>query len=75
MGCLRCLRALKELKSHPRVRIYVDGMTPVSAYVVGPYQDYKTPEKVWNDKYLTFPYPTDERTKANGKIQNPPSWR
>ena len=67
--------ALKELNSHPRVRIYEDRMNPESAYVVGPYQDYKTPEKVWNDKYLTFPYPTDERTKANGKIQNPPSWR
>ncbi len=67
--------ALNELNSHPRVRIYENRMDPESPYVVGPYADYQTPVKVWDDKYLTFPYPTDELTKANGKLQNPPSWR
>ncbi len=67
--------ALNELNSHPRVRHYADRMDPESSYVVGPYEDYQTPVKVWADKYLTFPYPTDELTKSNGKLQNPPSWR
>ena len=57
-----------------------DYKTPVIAeyyswYEIGPYPDYIAPEKVWNEKYLTFPYPTDEITKSNGKLQNPPSWR
>ena len=67
--------ALNELNSHPRVRIYEDRMDPESSYVIGPYQDYMSPVKVWSDKCLTFPYPTDEITKANGALQNPPSWR
>ena len=67
--------ALNELNSHPRVRHYEDRMNPESPYTVGPYEDYQSPVKVWNDKYLTFPYPTDEITKANGALQNPPSWR
>ena len=67
--------ALNELNTHPRARIYEDRMNPESAFVVAPYPDYLTPVKVWNDKCLTFPYPTDEITKANGKLQNPPSWR
>ena len=67
--------ALKELNTHPRVRIYDDRMDPESPYTIAPYPDYQTPVKVWSEKYLTFPYPTDELTKANGKLQNPPSWR
>ena len=67
--------ALNELNSHPRVRIYEDRMNPESPYVVAPYPDYQSPVKVWSDKCLTFPYPTDEITKANGALQNPPSWR
>lgn len=54
--------------------------TPILAeyyswFEIAPYEDYLTPVKVWSDKCLTFPYPTDEITKANGKLQNPPSWR
>ena len=67
--------ALNELNSHPRVRHYEDRSDPESTYTIGLYEDYLSPAKVWNDKYLTFPYPTDEITKANGKLQNPPSWR
>ena len=67
--------ALNELNSHPRVRHYEDRMNPESPYTVGPYEDYQSPVKVWSDKCLTFPYPTDEITKANGALQNPPSWR
>ena len=67
--------AINELNSHPRVRIYDDRMDPESNYVIGPYQDYMSPVKVWRDQCLTFPYPTDEITKANGALQNPPSWR
>ena len=67
--------ALNELNSHPRVRHYEDRMNPESPYTVGPYEDYQSPAKVWRDQCLTFPYPTDEITKANGALQNPPSWR
>jgi hypothetical protein len=67
--------ALNELNSHPRVRHYEDRMNPESPCTVGPYEDYLTPVKVWSEKYLTFPYPSDEITRANGKLQNPPSWR
>ena len=67
--------ALNELNSHPRVRHYEDRMNPESPYTVGPYEDYQSPVKVWRDQCLTFPYPTDEITKANGALQNPPSWR
>ena len=67
--------ALNELNTHPRVRHYEDRMNPESPYTVGPYEDYQSPVKVWSDKCLTFPYPTDEITKANGALQNPPSWR
>ena len=67
--------ALNELNTHPRVRHYEDRMDPASPCTVGPYEDYLTPVKVWSDKCLTFPYPSDEITRANGALQNPPSWR
>ena len=67
--------AINELNTHPRVRHYEDRMNPTSPYTVGPYEDYQSPVKVWRDQCLTFPYPTDEITKANGALQNPPSWR
>ena len=67
--------AINELNSHPRVRIYDDRMDPESNYVIGPYQDYMSPVKVWRDQCLTFPYPTDEITKSNGALKNPPSWQ
>mgnify|MGYP002620069865 FL=1 len=67
--------ALKELNSQPRVRHYVDRADPDSAYEIGEYEDYRTPTKVWTDKCLTFPYPSEQIAKSAGKLQNPPSWR
>ena len=69
--------AKAELNSHPRVRKYEDRTDPLSTFVVGPYEDYMNPVKVWdgNEKCLTFPYPTDEITKSGGALQNVPAWR
>ncbi len=69
--------AKAELNSHPRVRKYEDRTDPLSTFVIGPYEDYMNPVKVWdgNEKCLTFPYPTDEITKSGGALQNVPAWR
>ena len=67
--------ALAELNHHPRVRHYEDRCNPSSAFTVGPYEDYKTPAKVWNEKYLTFPYPSSAIEQSNNRLQNPASWR
>ena len=69
--------AKAELNSHPRVRKYEDRTDPLSSFVIGPYEDYMNPVKVWdgNEKCLTFPYPTDEITKSGGALQNVPAWR
>ncbi|MBP3256560.1 MAG: RagB/SusD family nutrient uptake outer membrane protein [Bacteroidales bacterium] len=67
--------ALAELNSHPRARHYEDRSDPNSAFTVGPYEDYQTPAKVWNEKFMTFPYPSQQISKSAGKLQNPPSWR
>ena len=66
--------ALKELNSHPRVRHYVDRADPHSAFTVGDYEDYKN-QLQWNDKFITFPYPSEQINKSAGKLQNPPSWK
>ena len=67
--------ALAELNSHPRVRHHVDRMDPASTYSVGPYEDYLTPVKVWDDKYITFPYPSAVINNSNGRIQNAQAWK
>jgi len=67
--------ALKELNSHPRVRHYEDRADPYSSYTVGPYLDYQSPVKVWNERCLTFPYPSEQINKSNGKLVNVPAWR
>ena len=56
-----------------------DYKTPVvkeiySWYEEGAYEDYKTPAKQWNDKYVTFPYPSEQINKSAGKLKNPPTW-
>ena len=66
--------ALKELNSHPQVRHYVDRADPHSTCTVGDYEDYKNQLK-WNDKFITFPYPSEQINKSAGKLQNPPSWK
>lgn len=65
--------ALKELNSHPQVRHYADRSDPYSACTVGDYEDYKNQLK-WNDKFITFPYPSEQINKSAGKLKNPPSW-
>ena len=67
--------ALKELNTHPQVRHHTNRADPMSSYTVGDYQDYMIPEKVWNPRCLTFPYPSSQIAKSNGLLQNPPSWQ
>mgnify|MGYP007069837691 CR=1 FL=1 len=42
---------------------------------VGPYEDYLDNENKWSDKYMTFPYPSEQINKSAGKLKNPPSWQ
>ena len=65
--------ALAELNAHPQVRHYVDRSDPESDYTVGDYEDYKNQLK-WNDKFITFPYPSEQIRKSAGALKNPPTW-
>ena len=38
------------------------------------YEDY-TNKLPWNEKYMTFPYPSEQINKSAGKLKNPPSWQ
>ena len=67
--------ALNELNTHPRVRFYDDRGNPDSDYSVGPYADYKSPAKSWENKYMTFPYPSEYIANSEGHLNNPPTWR
>jgi hypothetical protein len=67
--------AKAELNSHPRVRHYADREDPESTYTIGDYEDYKTPVKVWSNKFMTFPYPTEQVSKSVGKLRNVPDWQ
>ena len=66
--------ATTELNSHPRARKYEDRFDPESHCTVVDYEDYKTPAKSWNEKYMTFPYPSEQINKSAGKLKNPPTW-
>ena len=46
----------------------------MSWFDVAPYEDYKEPAKQWNNKYMTFPYPSAQINKSAGKLKNPPTW-
>ena len=65
--------ALNELNSHPRVRHYEDRSNPESPFTVGGYEDYKN-QLQWQDKFMTFPYPSEQINKSAGKLKNPPTW-
>ena len=67
--------ATAELNAHPRARHYADRMDPDSDFTVGDYEDYLTPAKSWSDKYMTFPYPSQQVSKSAGKLKNPPTWQ
>ena len=49
--------------------------TYTTFYKVEPYSDYLTPAKNWSDKYMTFPYPSEQINKSAGKLKNPPTWQ
>lgn len=66
--------AIAELNAHPQVRHYADRQDPTSTCTVGDYEDYKTPAKAWSDKYMTFPYPSEQINKSAGALKNPPTW-
>ena len=65
--------ALNELNSHPRVRHYEDRANPNSPFTIGGYEDY-TNQLKWQDKFMTFPYPSEQINKSAGKLKNPPTW-
>ena len=66
--------AVAELNAHPRARHYEDRANPASAFTVGEYEDYKTPSKQWSDKFMTFPYPSEQVNKSAGALKNVPAW-
>ena len=67
--------ATAELNAHPRARHYEDRANPDSPFTIGEYEDYTTPAKSWSDKYMTFPYPTEQINKSAGKLKNVPAWQ
>ena len=44
------------------------------ACIEGLYEDY-TNKLPWNEKFMTFPYPSEQLNKSAGKLKNPPSWQ
>ena len=67
--------AVAELNAHPRARHYADRTNPNSSFEVGDYEDYKTPAKAWSDKFMTFPYPSEQVNKSAGALKNVPAWQ
>lgn len=66
--------AAKELNASPTVRFYVDRANPWSEYTVGQYEDY--PDKLpYQDYMMTFPYPSEQVTKSNGKLKQIPEYQ
>ena len=65
--------AAKELNKRPDVRHYHDMNNVNSTYDVVAYPDYadKLP---YNDNFLTFPYPSQQVTKANGALKQLKCW-
>ena len=60
--------AKQELNASPRVREYETQTDYTSSYVVKPYQFYSQ-KATYSDKLIVFPYPSEEITKSNGKLQ------
>lgn len=65
--------AASELNARPTVRYYENREDPASAYTVDFYSDYadKLP---YSDKFMTFPYPSEQVTKSNGALKQLPAW-
>ena len=61
--------AIAELEKHPDARHYEDRSNPESAYTEGPYLDYQTPAKKWEDWKIVFPYRDTEISNANGALK------
>jgi len=61
--------AIAELEKHPDARHYEDRSDPTSAYTEGPYLDYQTPAKKWEDWKIVFPYRDSEISNANGALK------
>ncbi|MDE6609999.1 MAG: RagB/SusD family nutrient uptake outer membrane protein, partial [Muribaculaceae bacterium] len=65
--------AAAELNSRPTVRYYADRNDPASAYTVDFYNDYQD-KLPYQDYMMTFPYPSQEVIKSNGKLKQLPEW-
>ena len=68
--------AEQELTSNPRVRHYTDRSDPQSDFTIGIYDDpstYKTGG--YDDKCITFPFPSEQVAKSNGALVQNPSWK
>ena len=66
--------ALNELNNRPRVRHYADRQNPESTFEIGYYEDYAN-KLQWSDKFMTFPYPSEQINKSAGKLKNVPAWQ
>ncbi len=62
-----------ELSSQPTVRIYERNAFD-SPYTVQPYADYQN-KLQYNDDFMTYPYPSQQVTKANGALKQLPCWQ
>lgn len=66
--------AAQELNARPTVRFYENRSDAYSAYRVDFYEDY--PDKLqYQDYMMTFPYPSEQVTKSNGKLKQLPDWQ
>ena len=66
--------ATQELNARPTVRFYENRSDASSAYRVDFYEDY--PDKLqYQDYMMTFPYPSEQVTKSNGKLKQLPDWQ
>lgn len=65
-----------ELNANARVRHYVDRSNPESTFTVGEYEDGSVKKtSKYNDKCITFPYPSEQVAKANGALQQLKAWQ
>ena len=65
---------ISKLNARPTVRFYENRSDASSAYRVDFYEDY--PDKLqYQDYMMTFPYPSEQVTKSNGKLKQLPDWQ
>ncbi len=66
--------AIAALEKHPDARYYADRSNPDSDFTIGPYLDYQSPVKKWEDHKICFPYPSSEIIKSGGLLKQNPGY-